>query len=192
MALSQPPSDWHCVTTFPDADPGATSSFTWSRELADPIDLDGQDFVIDGPLVFQGHFLRESQSVNLDMTLSGQVWVKCARCLKEVRVAIQEAFRYSYILRTDDPGKSQEPDEEIFGSDVVLLMVSRLNGPVDLSDQVWECLLCSLPLYARCDEDSCALPLPSTDGVDYDLRFQALADFLKGQKEGMDNGNSQE
>lgn len=179
MALTECPADWSFVIPVPHAkDTNSRLSRSWEIELSQPISRGGQEFLLTDPLRATAEIWRSSQGVDVLIGIASEVATKCRRCCAPLTVAIQEDFRYSFVLQSNDAGIDQE--EEFYDSDTVILPVSRLGPTLDVTDLVWECLIESLPLYAQCAGE-CVFPVaPSAQQAD--PRFLVLADLLEQEK----------
>ncbi|EEX48716.1 MULTISPECIES: YceD family protein [Jonquetella] len=177
---------WHAPALFPDEAPGSENSFQWNLGLAEPITVGGAEYSLSEPAQITAKMSRQNGSVLLILSLSCRIITPCRRCLRQVGVAIQDDFMYSFILRSDVLGEESSAGSGA-GDEAVLVPVARLTGPIDLGDLAWECFICSLPPYVSC-EGGCEDAVERY-GSTADPRMQVFADLFKAEKEGTSNGN---
>lgn len=180
------PQSWDLRVHFPDhRQIGSETTAHWDLTLDEPIEVDGQSFSLVGPCHVDVKLRRESREVHAFLTLSAEVLTQCSRCLCELPVAIQQDFMYSYMTCQ---GALENDPEEKYADPVIDIQVSRLTGPVELGDLVWECFFVSLPRYASC-EGGCETPI-HWENDQSDLRLGVFAELLKKDKGGNQDGDA--
>lgn len=174
----QRPESWDFIGRFPDGrERGAEVHHQWQASLDEPLTLEGETYRLATPLNVDVKLRREKDEVYCTLALEGEVVTRCCRCLCDLTVAIGEEFMYAFRVCQ---GTDQKDADEGYADPVIDLPVSRLTGPIELGDLVWECFLVSLPRYAGC-EGECARPLTWSNDTS-DLRWGPLAELLN--KEG--------
>lgn len=180
------PEGWDLIGRFPDGrERGARIDHHWDLSLAEPLAYEGETYRLIGSLAVDVQLHRESDEVFCTLELAGEVATHCCRCLCDLTVAINERFVYAFRVCQGTDGKDQE---EQYADPVIDLQVSRLTGPIELGDLVWECFLVSLPRYAGC-EGECATPL-TWQNDSSDLRWGPLAELLNTEKGGNQDGDA--
>jgi len=175
------PVDWN--TRIPiDPNPAAGEPFLtcWSLELPDTLEYSGQVFMLPGKLEVRAERSSEGRSFWVEITFSSKASSACSRCLKETPLEIGGSFRYFYTPSADDDRQAADDEMTVaYPPDAV---------EVDLSEQIWESFVVSLPEKVLC-RDKCAGLCPVC-GADlnlgscgcqkaaYDPRMQALKDIL--------------
>jgi uncharacterized protein len=137
----------------------------------------------------------------LELHIEAGAKVPCARCLKDAPLDISRDLRYFYKpLSSADPGFDDEGDQGI-------VLVESIESDIDISDQVWESLILSLPEKVLCSPDCNGIcPVCGSDKNrtqcdcardDLDPRFEVLAEvkrpdngYVSG-KGGNQSGSSQ-
>lgn len=149
------------------------------------IEYFGQVYSFEGPLAVQVNIIGEERSFAAEISLSCRAFVPCSRCLKETPLEISGAFRYFYTPSVEEDGEAAE--------DEMTVLYPAAAEEVDLSGQIWESLVMSLPERVFCRDD-CPGLCP-TCGADLSLgpcacpkdipdpRLQALKDVLPGVSE---------
>lgn len=100
------------------------------------------DIELEGPLNVQGEYSLEQDTMRVQGTVSAQVDVNCARCLREMQFAVEEAFSEVFVERA--------PDEDAYA-------YSREARRLSLDQLVRDLLLTVVPLQVLCREDCAGL-----------------------------------
>lgn len=166
----------------------SSSSQTWICDVREEIVYAGQVFLFSKPLTVVAHALWSEADLSVSLKVSSMVTTPCSRCLEPTDIEISSDFMYLYTLQGKRPSSEDSSEER----DPRLVPVAVWRSPLDISDQVWETLMLSLPLRALCSSECkglchlCGRPL--VDGpcgcptVDGDLK---LADVFPGAHEGV-------
>ncbi|KRT35943.1 YceD family protein [Acetomicrobium hydrogeniformans] len=142
--------DLHWFLNLEDIKKGEIFSTSVSFDEADSaISYWGQEYLLKFPLTFdvQAHWANEELRVDLETAF--RVEVPCARCLKPVLLDISEGYEYIYTLRKP----SSEPDHELTEEEMSMVHIKFWPTHLDLSPQLWESIILSLPSVALCDPD---------------------------------------
>ncbi len=180
------PATWNTRIPVETGDENAFSSFfSWDLDLPGNLEYFGQVYSFSGLLHVEVEKTADGKSFWVEMKLSCKGSVPCARCLKETPLEIGGTFRYFYTPSAEGNGQAAEDESTVpYPEDSV---------DIDLSAQIWESLVISLPEKALCAEE-CAGLCPSC-GADLNLgpcscptessdpRMQALRDAMPGVSE---------
>jgi len=165
--------------------PGEPALFCWNLELAESIEYSGLVFSFSGNLEARAVKSAEGRNFWVEITVACKGSVPCSRCLKETPLEIIGTFRYFYT-------PSAEVDEHS-ADDEMTVAYPPEAVEIDLSGQIWESLVMSLPVKILCRDD-CAGLCPKC-GADLNLgtcgcpketldpRLQALKEVLPGVSE---------
>lgn len=168
-----------------EATSGEPVRFSWNLDLPEQLYYSGLVFTFAGKLEVSVERSTEGRSFWIEMNLSCKGLAPCSRCLKETPLEIIGAFRYFYTPSAQNDG--QDADDEM----TVTYPPDAIE--VDLSGQVWESMVMSLPEKVLC-RDECAGLCPKC-GTDLNLgpcscpkevpdpRLQAFKDVLPGVSE---------
>ena len=149
MLLTEKPSDWVFELETPELgeDTGSTSRL-WEKTPQGSLSFSGQIFSFKGPLkVFAEAQWSDgglSVSIDLEMLLSAS----CSRCLGPADIDILNDFMYLYTLR-----KKGSPLEDSGEEEIIFVPVDFWRNTINISDQVWETVMMSLPLRVICSPD---------------------------------------
>ncbi|MCF4113490.1 MULTISPECIES: YceD family protein [Dethiosulfovibrio] len=182
-----PPENWRFFVDVPE-EPLLPSEKNWSLDFQDLIKLDGGTYRCVSPVEFSARTVRNDGAVRISLRLSFRVETECSRCLVPLEVAIGENFEYCYVSQPDE---EESEDVEL---DEVIKSLPQIGKTIDISGDLWECFVVSMPLYPVCPE-GCDPIGPSTtreEGEAADPRFQILADKFGSSsgKGGKIDGNS--
>lgn len=165
------------------------------------IDHWGQSYHFHGGISVKASALGNRNGLSLELHIEAWAKVPCARCLKDAPLDISRDLRYFYKpLSSDDPSFDAEGDQGI-------VIVESIESDIDISDQVWESLILSLPEKVLCSPDCkgiCSVCGSDKNRIDcgcardvLDPRFEMLAEEkLKdncnvSEKGGNQSGSSQ-
>ena len=120
---------------------------------------EGLELETDLPIVLQEGGSPESAHVVISIIKSGlkilaegsvrmQVSQSCSRCLKEMSLPVDTAFRDEY---TSDEEIGKEDEQELTGRELDLGYYS--NDELDISEMIKEQVLLSLPMKPLCSPD---------------------------------------
>lgn len=173
------------IPVEPGFSTGEPLSSTWDLELPETLEYFGVVFSLCGNLEVQVERLTEGRSFWTEMHVACKGSVPCSRCLKETPLEIVGSFRYFYTPSAEEDGQAADDEMTVtYPPDAI---------EVDLSGQIWESLVMSLPEKVLC-RDECAGLCPNC-GADLNLgrcgcpaetldpRLQALKDVLPGVSE---------
>lgn len=187
MATKSPyPSTWNArIPVDSGMSPGEPVLFSWNLDLPESLEYSGLVFSFSGDLEARAEKSAEGRSFWVAISVACKGSVPCSRCLGETPLEIIGTFRYFYT-------PSAEVDEQS-ADDEMTVTYPPDAVEVDLSGQIWESLVMSLPVKVLCRDD-CAGLCPRC-GADLNLgpcgcpnetldpRLQALKDVLPGVSE---------
>lgn len=195
------PDDWRCpfdgvrIQGSP-----APIELLWMLPLDGCIAHWGQPYLFSGGVSAKVKIHGNRSGFSVHLSIAAAATVACARCLSDAPLEISGDFRYFYKpLSLID---SCEDDDDEYDT----VFVQDIEGEVDISDQVWESLILSLPEKVLCSPDCRGIcPVCGVDrnkgdcgcsGESVDPRFEILAgqessksDNIPG-KGGNQHGNS--
>lgn len=201
------PPEWSCA--FDGAaviEEGGTLSFRCELPISGCIDHWGQKYRFNEPVVVDARVAGDISGLGMDLALEARAEVDCARCLEPTLFQVSEKGHIFFKPLPEDKGDQDKADSAGDGDDLVF--VPSIEGEIDISDQVWEYLVVSLPEKVLCSEGclglcpscgknrnrgECSCP---TSGPD--PRLGVLADLMKDGndeapgKGGNSNGNAKE
>ena len=182
MALTERPASWKFEIEMPEM--GNPDSITVlsaepGKESLEAIFYDGQVFEFTKSLSVSAEARWAGEDVSVSVSVETAFSSPCSRCLAPSDIEIMNDFMYLYSLRKNEASgeKHEEDDSQV-------VTVSRWTRFLDISDQVWESVILSLPRQVLCSKDCrglcpfCGKPLkeekcgcsPDTQ----DPRFQKL------------------
>lgn len=129
-------------------DPSSIFSRTWHWEMGEDISYDGQIFSFKKPLTVDVRAFWSDEDLSVTIGVSSLLTAPCCRCLKPSDIEISSDFMYLYFLREKKLPSSDLDSPE--NRDPRLVQVSSWRSPLDISDQVWETFVLSLPLRVLC------------------------------------------
>jgi uncharacterized protein len=188
MAITDLPSDWSFWVHLPGREEGPdVVDASWQIEMKQSIVFAQEEFSFLSPLQVVAHVSWADQSVMVQIELETTLSVPCVRCLELTDIALQTHFMYLYSLRDSVTSeREQESDEH-------LVLVDALENKLNITPQVWESLILSLPTNPLCREDCkglcpvCGASLNDGDcGCNRETRDPRLADLLKIKKEDLE------
>lgn len=109
---------------------------------------------VDGPLSYTLSGLREDGKAFLDLVVSGEVWLRCQRCLGELPFRLRLAGRLLLVAEGDD-----WPDEELADDRYDAIPD---NPSMDVVALIEDEVLLALPIAPRHD----ACDVPGHEGTD--------------------------
>ena len=177
MSLSSFPESWHFIVELPEEISDQVFEYNWDAAFEDDIVMSGEHYCPLEPVTFNVKISRTGLGIDMGVQLQTTLGVECVRCLSSFKLAIDEDFRYCYMLQ---PGVNETESDYSDPGDSVVITVDRFEKVMDVTEKLWECFVISLPRYPECP-DGCDLSGPiSTKEEDEaaDPRFQFLADNI--------------
>lgn len=146
--------DWRCVIALPPRnDTEAFVEESWEIEMPDGLDFEGQHFGIPEPCRIDAEARWiEPSLLSVKIALGFCAVGACARCLRDVSLAISDELLYLYSSRGVELGKDTRLDSD---EGFMPVEVEFFGRTLDLTDQVRESLLLLLPRKPLCRE-ACA------------------------------------
>lgn len=168
------------IPVDPGENVGAPVPLSWSLRLPEALDYAGQVFTFRENLEVSAERSSEGRSFWVELRLSCRGSAPCSRCLRDTPLEIGGSFRYFYTPSADE--ERQAADDEMTVS------YPPEAAEIDLSEQIWESLVVSLPEKILCREECAGLcPICGADlnngpcgcpKAANDPRMQALRDIL--------------
>lgn len=187
MLLTEKPSDWIFELETPELgeDTGSTSR-TWQKTVDSSLSYNSQEFSFRGPLQVYAEAQWADGGLSVEISVEMTLSSSCSRCLGPADIDIMNDFMYLYTLR-----KKGGPPEDSGEEEIVFVPVDSWRKTIDISDQVWETVIMSLPLRVICSPDckgicplcgkslregECGCPQNGTDPRLEKLRDMKIAD----------------
>mgnify|MGYP003586818359 CR=1 FL=1 len=146
MYLTEKPSDWTFELQTPTlGEEGATSTGYWEKMPEASVLYDGQVFDFREPLKAEAWSSWTDEGLAVSIRVQAFLSSPCSRCLEPADIEILNDFMYLYTLRKEK--RDDRPSEE---DETQVVIVDRWRNFLDISDQVWESLILSLPLRVLC------------------------------------------
>ena len=114
----------------------------------------GLEYILAGPVNVSGSLSRQGKDVFLSLSLKGEVQTCCTRCLDPLRIAFDEVFLYLFSASQDIEHPSEQEDSDL---EYLIVNVPSLEQTLDITEQVWESLILSLPQNPKCREECLGL-----------------------------------
>ncbi len=137
------------VVTVPSAEEREIR-FSAEISVANDISCYGLEYVLDEPVNVSGSLSRQGKDVFLSLSLKGEVQTCCTRCLDPLRIAFDEVFLYLFSASQDIEHPSEQEDSDV---EYLIVDVPSLEQTLDITEQVWESLILSLPQNPKCREE---------------------------------------
>jgi len=114
----------------------------------------GLEYVLAEPVNVSGSLSRQGKGVFLSLSLKGEVQTCCTRCLDPLRIAFDEVFLYLFSASQNTEHPSEQDDSDL---EYLIVDVPSLEQTLDITEQVWESLILSLPQNPKCREECLGL-----------------------------------
>lgn len=207
MPITVKPGSWSWVFDGKSiVDSGKVLDLSCELFLDDVLSYWGQNYLFRGPVSVRALVRGERSGISVELSLKGTGEVPCARCLEPAPLDISGVFLYFYRPLPGYENITEKPAEENGAESMIL--VDNIETEFDISDQVWESLILSLPEKVLCSE-SCLGICPCCGGNrnkvkcscspgKTDPRFDVLTGLMKEERDnapgkgGDNNGNSEE
>jgi uncharacterized protein len=183
VPISDLPSDWSLRMQIPEQDVHlGTTEMDWDVAIRDTISYVGELYSFKTPLHVHAESRWADESLMVDIYLDSTISVPCIRCLEMTDIALKTHFMYLYSLRDKETAAGKDDEH--------LVRVDMLEKQLDITQQVWESLILSLPTNPLCKEDCrglcpiCGASLNKGDcGCRQNNIDPRLADLLKFKDE---------
>lgn len=140
------PASWTC---FLDGNLVIDSHVPLLFSCTLPFDADieywGQVYSFAEGISIKASALGDRSGITLEFSLMASASVPCSRCLEDAPLDIFGNFRYFYKPLPEIGSEHKEGDEST-------VFVDSIEGELDISDQIWESLIISLPEKVLCSE----------------------------------------
>ncbi len=149
MLLTEKPSDWVFELETPELgeDTGSTSRI-WEKTVDSSLSYNGQEFSFKGPLKVHAEAQWAEGGLSVEIAVEMLLSAPCSRCLGPADIDIMNDFMYLYTLR-----KKGSPLEDSGEEEIIFVPVDFWRNTINISDQVWETVMMSLPLRVICSPD---------------------------------------
>lgn len=142
------PDEWSCrFKGIEVVESSVPVDLLWTLPLKGFIDHWSQLYLFPGEISAKARVSGNRSGLSVDLAVSAHATVACARCLSDAPLEISRDFRYFY-KPLSSAGSSED---ESNGDDMVF--IENIEGEIDISDQVWESLILSLPEKVLCSPD---------------------------------------
>jgi uncharacterized protein len=152
------PDNWDCrtlISSIPKNGDIYRESFELPLESA--IEHWGLDYEPSGPILADAEMSLASDRILAKISVKGNFFVPCSRCLCQTELAIAGNLRYLFTLRSSKDeaagSDSEEDDPALADGDADVIAIDGFQTELDLAPFVWEVLLLHLPERALCSED---------------------------------------
>ncbi|MDO9508800.1 MAG: DUF177 domain-containing protein [Thermovirgaceae bacterium] len=146
------PQQWRCP--FDGAkviESDASVDLFWMLPINGDIEYWGQVYSFMEEVTVKANVFGDRSGLTVDLNISASATAPCARCLSMAPLEIFRDFRYFYkSLSITESGDDKDKDED-------LIFVQSIDEEVDISDQVWESLVVSLPEKVLCSAECCGI-----------------------------------
>ncbi len=182
MVITEKPSNWVFELETPELgeDTGSTSR-SWEKTVDSSLSYAGQIFAFKEPLKVYAEAQWADGGLSVSIAIEMLLSASCSRCLAPADIDILNDLMYLYTLR-----KKGAPEEDSGEEEVIFVPVDSWRNTIDISDQVWESVILSLPLQVLCSQEcrgicpQCGKPLNEGDcgcsPVRTDPRLEKLLD----------------
>ncbi len=142
----------------------------------------GQAFYFKSPFVAEARARWADPDLAVSIKTSAVLSSPCSRCLEPSRIEILGDFLYLYSLRDREASGGDSTEE-----DFRVVRIDSWRRFIDITEQVWESFILSLPLKVLCSDGCrglcsvCGKPLKDDDvccsRTETDPRLDKLAEF---------------
>lgn len=148
--LVEKPASWKVELETPEiGDPESLTNISTEVGAADDeIFFDGQAFAFTGSLSLEAEARWVDDDLHVSLKTKGRVISPCSRCLQPALVEILDDFLYIFSLQGKNSPEGLPGDD-----DSKVVTVSKWRRFLDISDQVWERVILSLPIKVLCAPD---------------------------------------
>jgi uncharacterized protein len=124
----------------------------FSREIrvAEKVSCYDLEYILGDPVTVSGVLSRREARIIMALSLKGAVCTFCTRCLDPIRLAFDEDFLYLFSASQEDDGSSEREESD---PECLVVEVPSLGQTLDISEQVWESLVLSLPQNPKCSDE---------------------------------------
>lgn len=149
MVIKEIPGDWKFFIDLPAIDDIEIIERSWKVEIPSDISYLGQQYKFMEPLSVDVRGYWSRPAFYVELSVSSSVEVPCSRCLDPAVVAINGKFSYLYGL-----SEGNDLSEHIEGhGDDSFVPVSSWGTYLNITPQVWDSLILSLPGNVLCSSD---------------------------------------
>ncbi len=165
MPITERPASWHFEIETPElGNEDAATTALWEQPcqvipslgtgigpVQKEVLYDGQLFSFASPLRVEAEARWAGDDLCVSISIRTTFTSPCSRCLELAHIEILNDFMYLYSLRkksAENRNVEEKPEEEYR-----VVPVRSWKNRLDISDQVWESLILSLPIRVLCSED---------------------------------------
>ena len=149
MAITEMPDEWSFFLNLPDPEESGVIEKSWEIQILSELAYLGQDYRFLEPLKVDVRGSWTRPDFYVEIWVATKVEVPCSRCLDPAGVAIKEKFSYLYGL------SSKIDSSERFDGhgDDSFICVDSWGAYLDITSQIWDSFILSLPGKVLCKED---------------------------------------
>jgi len=152
LYLESVPDNWkHRLVLSSVPKDGTPYEDEFSLKTDKPVSYWGQIYTLTSPLEVSVKVFRAEGRLLADIAVKGSVSVPCARCLEPAETTVSGELRYLFSLRPDELVNKEHDGSPDGDEDVILL--DSWEDEIDLSPQIWEVMITSLPMKTLCNPD---------------------------------------
>lgn len=154
-----------------------------------PVSYWGQLYNFLTPIDVSVKVYRAEGNLYTDISVSGKVGAPCSRCLEPAETDFSGELKYLFSLSIDAENRTKDENEGSSDGDEDVILLDSWEDEVELSPQIWEVVLTSLPAVILCKEDckglcpECGANLNlescSCKKATGDARFEVLKQFIE-------------
>lgn len=165
MPITEKPDSWRFEIDTPElGNEDAVTTALWEQEVLSRPGLgsapdsaraeilyDGLLFRFASPLKIEAEARWADDSLCVTIAVKAFFTTQCSRCLEPTDIEILDDFMYLYSLRkktATNRNATEETDDEY-----QVVPVASWKNRLDISDQVWESLILTLPTQVLCSRD---------------------------------------
>lgn len=187
------PESWRCLIPLSEVGKqGIPWTGGWHLTLEGNISYWGEEFHLRDALLVDATAFREEKGFLVNLSLSFKIEAPCSRCLGLTSLAIDEVFRYFYTSQR----RETEPGGQ--GGDAQTIFLKHFGSELNVTRQIWESLILSLPSVLLCADDCKGIcpgcgknlnfgPCSCSDNVQ-DPRLEKLREFKLTEDQTGDSG----
>lgn len=166
VPITEKPNSWRFEIETPElGNEDAATTALWEQSISSAslsddeseasgaeILYDGQSFRFISPLRVEAEARWAGDDLCVSIFVRAAFSSQCSRCLEPADIEILDDFMYLYSLRkktaANRNGATEETDEEYR-----IVPVTSWKNRLDISEQVWESLVLSLPMRVLCSRE---------------------------------------
>ena len=154
-----------------------------------PVSYWGQLYNFLSPIDVTIKVYRAEGKLYTDIAAFGKIGTPCARCLEPAKADFSGELKYLFSLSVDSENRAKAENAGASDGDEDMILLDSWEDEVELSAQIWEVVLTSLPAVVLCQSDckglcpECGanlnLAVCSCKKAGGDARFEVLKQFIE-------------